>query len=435
MKLSVVGVGYVGLVAAACFAEGGNHVICVDNDKKKINNLKKGIIPIYEPGLTELVESNEQAGRLRFTTDLKEGVDNSKIIFLGVGTPSAPDGSADISAVLNVCGQIAEIMQDYRIIVTKSTVPVGTHKQVESLIKSKTDQPFDYVSNPEFLKEGAAVEDFMKPDRVIVGTNNQEVRELFKQLYAPFMRKSSRIIFMDPASAEMTKYAANVMLATRISFMNELSGLCEKKGADIEMVRHGIGSDPRIGNSFLFAGVGYGGSCFPKDVRALIYIGRQEDYPMTIAEAVQDANHRQHDRFAHKILNYFKGKEKQTTLAVWGLAFKAKTDDVRESPAIWCIEKFVRAGMAVRAFDPEAMDSARVVLEDSITYGKDEYSILDGADALVVLTDWQPFRTPDFDAIKEKLNQPVIFDGRNLFNIDIMKRQDMTYHSMGRLQT
>lgn len=285
MKVAAVGVGYVGLVAAACFADGGNHVVCVDTDKKKIDDLNKGIIPIYEPGLAEIVKRNKDAGRLVFTTDLKQGVDSSLLIFLGVGTPSAPDGSADISAVLSAAEQIAGLMTEYRIIVTKSTVPVGTHKVVSELIASKTEVPFDYVSNPEFLKEGSAVEDFMKPDRVIIGTTNPAVMELMKVLYAPYMRKSSRILFMDPASAEMAKYAANVMLATRISFMNELSALCESCGADIESVRAGIGSDGRIGNAFLFAGVGFGGSCFPKDVRALIYKGRQMDVPMRIAEA------------------------------------------------------------------------------------------------------------------------------------------------------
>lgn len=397
MKVSVVGVGYVGLVAAACFAEGGNHVVCVDNDPKKIENLNNGIIPIYEPGLTEIVKNNHAAGRLRFTTDLKEGIDNSLLIFLGVGTPSADDGSADISVVLKVAEQIAELMTEYRIIITKSTVPIGTHKLVSDIIKAKTAVEFDYVSNPEFLKEGAAVEDFMKPDRVIIGTTNPAVRELMKQLYAPFMRKSSRIIFMDPASAEMTKYAANVMLATRISFMNELSALCDTFGADVELVRNGIGSDSRIGNSFLFAGVGYGGSCFPKDVKALAFMGRQQNCPMTIAEAAQDANYKQHDRFAQKILDYYKDRESKTTLAAWGLAFKAKTDDIRESPAIWCIKKFIDAGIKIKAYDPEAMSAAIALLDGKIQAGKNDYDILDGADGLVIFTDWQQFRTPDFE--------------------------------------
>jgi len=432
MKISVVGIGYVGLVAAGCLAESGNHVICVDNDEEKIQNLKKGVIPIYEPGLADIVKENEKAGRLSFTTDLKTAVNDSKLIILGVGTPSADDGSADISAVLDVCGQIAEYMKDYKIIVTKSTVPVGTHKKVIEVIKDKTDVPFDYVSNPEFLKEGSAVGDFAKPDRVIIGTDSPEAQEVMKQLYSPFMRKGSRIIFMDPASAELTKYAANVMLAARISFMNELSSMCDKFGADIEKVRAGVGADPRIGNSFLFAGVGYGGSCFPKDVRALIHMGRQAGCRMTIAEAVQQANYTQHERFADKILNYFKGRETRIVLAVWGLAFKAKTDDVRESPAIWCIKKFLQAGMKIRAFDPEAMEAAKTVLNNNIEAGQDDYKILNGANALVIFTDWQQFRTPDFDSIKEKLKKPVIFDGRNLYEPAYMKKMGFEYYCIGR---
>jgi UDPglucose 6-dehydrogenase len=432
MKIAVVGIGYVGLVAAAGLSESGNHIICVDNDENKIRSLKKGIIPIYEPGLAEIIKENEKAGRLSFTTDLKAAVDDCKLIILGVGTPSADDGSADISAVLDVCGQIAEYMKDYRIIITKSTVPVGTYKKVTELIKSKTKVRFDYVSNPEFLKEGSAVADFAKPDRVIIGTDNPEVQEIMKQLYSPFMRKGSRIIFMSPASAELTKYASNVMLATRISFMNELSGLCDKFGADIEEVRAGVGSDPRIGNSFLFAGVGFGGSCFPKDVKALIHIGRENNCRMTIVEAVQQANYVQHNRFADKILNYFKGRENKTILAVWGLAFKAKTDDVRESPAVWCIKKFVQSGMKIRAFDPEAMETAKTVLNNSIETGKDDYSILSGADGLVIFTEWQQFRTPDFDLIKEKLKKPVIFDGRNLYEPAYMKKMGFEYYCIGR---
>jgi UDPglucose 6-dehydrogenase len=432
MKIAVVGVGYVGLVAAGCLAESGNHVICVDNDEKKIENLKNGVIPIYEPGLEEIVKNNERSGRLFFTTDLKEGVDKSKVIFIGVGTPSAPDGSADISAVLKTCESIAEYMTEYKVIVVKSTVPIGTYKKVTELMKNKTNVPFDYVSNPEFLKEGTAVDDFTKPDRVVIGTTSAEAQELMRQIYSSFMRKSSRIIFMDPASAETAKYAANVMLATRISFMNELSGLCEISGADIEKVREGIGSDPRIGNSFLFAGAGYGGSCFPKDVKALIYIGRQHNYPMTIAEAVQQVNYNQHDRFANKVLKYFSGRENKTVLAVWGLAFKPKTDDVREAPAIWCINKFVQKGMTVRAYDPEASQTARAVLPSSVEISDSDYQIMDDADALVIFTEWQQFRTPDFDVIRSKLKKPVIFDGRNLYQPSYMKKQGFEYYCIGR---
>ncbi len=432
MRISVVGIGYVGLVAAACLADGGNYVICVDNDKKKIGNLKKGIIPIYEPGLTEIIKHNEASGRLHFTTDLKDGVENSTIIFLAVGTPSSSDGSADISAVLEVCGQIADLMDGYKIIVTKSTVPVGTHKKVTEIISSRTSQPFDYVSNPEFLKEGSAVDDFTKPDRIIIGTSNPDVKDVFRQLYAPFMRKKSRIIFMDAASAEMTKYAANCMLATRISFMNELSGLCEKVGADIEQLRMGIGSDSRIGNAFLFPGVGFGGSCFPKDVRALIHTGKQNSCEMTIVESVQKANINQQERFVEKVIDYYSDKLKETTLAVWGLSFKAKTDDIRESPAIFCIEKFIEAGIKVKAYDPEAMEAAKQLLGDKIETSKDSYKVLDNCDGLIILTDWQEFRNPDFELIKRKLKKAVIFDGRNLYEPQYVSKQGIEYHSIGR---
>lgn len=428
MKVAVVGVGYVGLVAAACLADGGNHVTCVDNDSEKIEKLKNGIIPIYEPGLTEIVKRNIESRRLMFSTDLKEGVENSLIIFLGVGTPSAADGSANISAVLSAAQSIAEIMTEYRIIVTKSTVPVGTHQIVSDLISSKTEVPFDYVSNPEFLKEGSAVDDFLKPDRVIIGTNNPAVMEIMKVLYGPFMRKSSRILFMDPASAEMAKYAANTMLATRISFMNELSALCEAYGADIENVRSGIGSDSRIGNAFLFAGVGFGGSCFPKDVRALIYMGKHKGVPMTIAKSVRQANYAQHDRFARKVLDYFADR-KGVKLGVWGLAFKARTDDIRESPALYCIKQFLETGMQISAFDPEAGCGE---LEDRIKKVNNAYDVLDGSDALVIFTDWQEFRTPDFEQIARRLNQPIIFDGRNLYSPAFVKKQGIEYHSIGR---
>jgi len=432
MQICVVGIGYVGLVTSACLAEAGSKVICVDNDGGKIANLKNGVIPIYEPGLTEMVKRNEKLGRLEFTTDLKYGVDNSLIIFIAVGTPSAPDGSSDISAVLSVADSIAEYISDYRIIATKSTVPVGTYQKVTDVIKSKTEFRFDYVSNPEFLKEGAAVEDFMSPDRIIIGTTNPPVRAIMQQLYSPFMRKSSRILFMDPVSAEMTKYAANTMLATRISFMNELSALCEKLGADIELVRQGLGSDSRIGSAFLFPGVGYGGACFPKDIRALVHTGSDHGVEMTIARAVQQVNINQQERFAERILNYFDGSEDRTTLAVWGLAFKARTDDVRESPAISCIRKFLDRRMKIKAYDPEAASSAMAALDGQIETVQNGYDALDGADALVIFTDWQEFRNPDFEIIAKKLNKPVIFDGRNLYNRDIVRKAGIEYHSIGR---
>ena len=432
MNVSVVGIGYVGLVTASCLAEAGNRVTCVDNDSDKIERLKNGHIPIYEPGLTELVQHNEKAGRLHFTTELKEAVDDSLIIYLAVGTPSAPDGSADISAVLSVSESIAELMTDYRIIVTKSTVPVGTYQKVNEVIKSRTETPFDYVSNPEFLKEGSAVEDFMRPDRIIIGCESPQVREIMKQICSPFMRKGNRIVFMDPASAEMTKYAGNAMLATRISFMNELSGLCEKVGASIDMVRQGLGSDTRIGRSFLFAGVGYGGSCFPKDVRALIHTGRVNGVEMQVAQTVQQANTEQQKRFADKVIKHFAGKEQQTTLGVWGLAFKAKTDDIRESPAVFCVEQFVKAGIKVRAYDPEAAAAASEALGGAIETFENGYDALDGSDALVILTDWQEFRNPDFEAMKSRLKKPVIFDGRNLYDLDYVSRAGFVYHSVGR---
>jgi UDPglucose 6-dehydrogenase len=432
MKVSVVGIGYVGLVAAACLADGGNHVICIDKDQNKIDNLLKGVIPIYEPGLTEVVKKNVDAGRLVFTTDLKEGIENSLLVFLAVGTPSADDGSADISAVLAVSEQIAKAMPGYRIIVTKSTVPVGTHRKVSDVMLKNTSHPFDYVSNPEFLKEGTAVEDFMMPDRVIIGTTNPAVMEIMKQLYSPFMRKSARMLFMDPASAEMTKYAANAMLATRISFMNEVSQLCDKFGADVEMVRQGVGSDKRIGNSFLFPSVGYGGSCFPKDVKALVYMASEFGMDMSIARTVEEVNFRQQDMFAQRIMDYFAGQSDQINLAVWGLAFKAKTDDVRESPALRCIAKLLDNGIKVKAYDPEAASNAYVQLNGRIEISQDSYGILNGADALVIFTEWQEFRNPDFEEIAKRLKNPVLFDGRNLYEPGYIKKQGIEYHCIGR---
>jgi len=432
MQICVVGIGYVGLVTAGCLAEAGNNIVCVDNDSEKIARLKDGVIPIFEAGLTEIVKRNEKLGRLRFTTDLKFGVDNSLIIFLAVGTPSAQDGSADISSILSVAADIAENLNDYRIIATKSTVPVGTHKKVTDIIKSKTKTPFDYVSNPEFLKEGAAVEDFMRPDRIIVGTTNPEVQKIMKQLYSPFMRKRSRILFMDPASAEMTKYAANTMLATRISFMNEISALCEKLGANIERVRQGLGSDSRIGSAFLFPGVGFGGSCFGKDIRALIHTGSLNGVEMTIAKSIQQVNINQQERFAKRITDYFAGREDQTTLAIWGLAFKAKTNDVRESPAIYCIKKFLDCKMKIRAYDPEANSAALTALEDKIETLQNGYDALENADALLIFTDWQEFRNPDLGLIATKLKKSVIFDGRNLYDPDVVKNAGFEYYSIGR---
>jgi len=432
MKVGVVGVGYVGLVTAACFADSGIDVTCVDNNEQKVQDLNEGVIPIYEPGLTEIVQRARASGRLHFTTSLNEAVDTSLLLFIAVGTPSAADGSADISAVLSVAEEIAGLMNGYRILITKSTVPVGTHQRVSEVVAAKTQHPFDYVSNPEFLKEGSAVDDFMKPERVIIGATDPKVQEIMRHLYAPFMRRGNRMIFMDPASAELSKYAANCMLATRISFMNELSMLCEKVGADIELVRAGIGSDSRIGNSFLFAGVGFGGSCFPKDVRALIYTGEGQDCPMSIVQAARAVNHRQQERFARQIIDYFQPQERRTTLAVWGLAFKAKTDDIRESPAIFCVEEFIKAGISVKAYDPEAVQTAQAHFGDKVTFCPDYYDTLEGADGLVVMTDWQQFRNPDFARIAQRLNRPVLFDGRNLYEPSYIKEMGLEYHCLGR---
>jgi len=432
MKICVVGIGYVGLVTAACLAETGNNVVCVDRDGDKITGLKDGVIPIYESGLTEMVKHNQKLGRLHFTTDLKYGVDNSLIIFLGVGTPSAPDGSADISAILSVAANIAENLNDYRIIVTKSTVPIGTYKKITDIIKSRTEMPFDYVSNPEFLREGSAIDDFMRPERIIIGTTNPAVKEIMKQLYDPFMRKSKRVLFMDIVSAEMTKYAANAMLATRVSFMNEISALCERIGADVEQVRQGVGSDSRIGPSFLFPGVGFGGSCLPKDVQALIHTGDEHGVEMKIAKSVQQVNINQQERFAQRIKDYFAGREDKTTLAVWGLAFKAKTDDVRESPAIYCIRKFLDWGMKIKAYDPEAGPAAMTALDGKIEIIKNGYDGLDNANALIVFTDWQEFRNPDLEAIAAKLKKRVIFDGKNLYDPKVLEKAGFEYYSIGR---
>jgi len=432
MKISVVGTGYVGLVAGACLADSGHDVICVDVDESKIRKLRDGVIPIYEPGLTEIVQRNSKFGRLTFTTKLEEAVKKSRMIFIAVGTPPAADGSADLSAIFNVATSIARTMDGYRVIVMKSTVPVGTSTRIAELIKSNTEHPFDYVSNPEFMKEGAAIEDFTRPDRVVIGTNTPAAAEIMREVYAPFMRRDERLFIMDPVSAEMTKYAANALLATKISFINEIAGLCERFNADIEAVRRGIGSDSRIGTAFLYAGVGYGGSCFPKDVSALIATGRALDHPLTLCEAVNEVNQRQRRVFAQRVIDHFGPACKSTTLAVWGLAFKAKTDDVRESPAITGIEMFLKAGMKVRAHDPEAMPNAASELGNSVTMCDDGYAALEGADALIVFTDWPEFRRPDFDRIARLLKKPVIFDGRNLYEPALMAKRGFHYVCIGR---
>jgi UDPglucose 6-dehydrogenase len=432
MRICTVGAGYVGLVSAACLAEAGNEVICVDKDEGRIARLCLGVVPIYEPGLERLVERNLRSGRLRFTTDLRDGVHRSLIIILAVGTPPAADGSSDMSFVDAVVTRIGELLEEYRVIVMKSTVPVGTHARIIAALRSRTSVPFDYVANPEFLKEGGAVEDFMRPDRVIIGTTSPRARDVMAELYAPFMRKSNRILFMDPMSAEMTKYAANAMLATRISFMNEIAALCEKVGADVEHVRRGLGSDPRIGSAFLFPGVGFGGSCFPKDITSLIHTGRSHGLPMDVAEAVWRVNRSARERFAERVGEYFSGRESGTTLAVWGLAFKANTDDVRESPALYCVGRFLELGMRVKAYDPEAGQAAQAALNGQMQLCGNAYEALDGSDGLVVLTDWQEFRTPDFEAIRNRLKRPVIFDGRNLYDPARARQAGLEYYGVGR---
>ncbi|RIK65841.1 MAG: UDP-glucose 6-dehydrogenase [Planctomycetota bacterium] len=432
MRVSVVGTGYVGLVAGACFSDVGNHVICVDVDRAKVEALRRGEIPIYEPGLSEIVHRNAKAGRLEFTTDLAHAVANSLIVFLAVGTPQADNGHADLRSLLSVAEEIGKRMDGYRIIVTKSTVPVGTHKRVANAVRPHTQHPFDVVSNPEFMKEGAAVDDFTKPDRVVIGTTNPAVVEIMKQLYAPFMRKQERILVMDPASAEMTKYAANALLAIKVSFMNEIANLCERYGANVELVRVGVGSDSRIGHPFLFPGVGYGGSCFPKDVSALVMMGREVGYEPRITQAAQETNQLQRRHFAQRVIDHFAGRT-GVTLAVWGLAFKGRTDDVREAPAITAIKMFVDSGMTIRAHDPEAIRNARQAINsDKVSYFEDGYAALDGADGLVVFTDWQEFRVPDFEMMARRLKTRVIFDGRNLYDPAFMKRQGFEYHSVGR---
>jgi len=433
MNVCVIGTGYVGLVAGTCFADGGNHVICVDKDASKVERLKKGEVPIYEPGLAEVIQRSVKAGRLEFTTDLDESVRKSLVVFIAVGTPQDDDGSADLSAVIAVAGAIGKAMDGYRIVVTKSTVPVGTHKKVEAAITAVTDHPVDVVSNPEFMKEGAAVEDFTKPDRVVIGTNNPAVVEIIKQLYSPFMRKRERLLVMDPASAEMTKYAANTLLATKVSFMNEVATLCEKYGADVETVRIGVGSDSRIGHPFLFPGVGYGGSCFPKDVSAFVYMGREVGAPAVVAEAVQERNRMQRKGFAERIVEYYGDKLQGKTIAAWGLAFKGRTDDIREAPAIDVIRLLLEKGATIRAHDPEAMPNTKAELgEKGISYHDNAYDALQGADMLVVFTDWPEFRTPSFDKIKAGLAKPVIFDGRNLYDPPFVAKQGIEYHSVGR---
>src|SRR3954463_10085921 len=415
MKIAVIGTGYVGLVAGACLAENGNDVICIDKDAAKVRALQRGRIPIYEPGLEELVRRNRAEKRLTFTTDLAKGVRASQILFIAVGTPTGEDGSADLRHVLEVARQIGKAMNGYKVIVDKSTVPVGTSEKVREVVKKETSHPFSVVSNPEFLKQGAAIDDFMKPDRVVIGAEDQRAAEIMKELYAPFTRTGAPIMMMDCASAELCKYAANAMLATRISFMNEVANVCELVGADVDQVRRAVGSDRRIGASFLFPGVGYGGSCFPKDVKALMHFAGEKAYDFRILHAVEDVNDFQKTRLLGKMKQHF-GSLKGKRIAVWGLAFKPKTDDMREAPAVPLITALLDAGASVAAYDPEAAKVARTIFGTRVDFKEKSYEALAGADGLAIVTEWHEFREPDWARIKKSLKTPVVFDGRNIYN-------------------
>lgn len=437
MKIAIVGTGYVGLVTGTCFAEMGTEVFCVDVDTEKIENLKQGIIPIYEPGLEDMVHRNQLAGRLHFTTDLKECLDEVEVLFSAVGTPPDEDGSADLKYVLEVARTVGRHINKHILVVTKSTVPVGTAQKVRQAIQEELDKrgvkiEFDVASNPEFLKEGAAISDFMSPDRVVVGVESERAEELMTRLYRPFLLNNFRVIFMDVPSAEMTKYAANAMLATRISFMNDIANLCEIVGADINMVRKGIGSDNRIGNRFLYAGIGYGGSCFPKDVKALINTAKLNNYPMRILQAVEEVNEEQKSLLFHKLEKHFNGDLKGKRIALWGLAFKPETDDMREAPSLVLIEKLLAAGCEVYAYDPVAVEEAKRRIGDSVHYAKDIYDAVVDADALLLVTEWKEFRMPSWSAIKKLMSTPLVLDGRNIYDIKEMEENGFVYHCIGR---
>jgi UDPglucose 6-dehydrogenase len=439
MKLAVIGSGYVGLTSGACFADMGNNVICVDNDSRKIDMLNRGEIPIFEPGLESMVKRNVAEGRISFSTDIKKAVEESLILFIAVGTPPEEDGSADLSHVLAAAGEIAEYMNDYKIIVDKSTVPVGTADRVKARIREVLEQrgsklDFDVVSNPEFLKEGAAIEDFMRPDRVVIGTDSEQAAHAMRTLYAPFNRTHDRVIVMSIRSAEMTKYAANALLATKISFINEISRLCEAYGADVEEVRNGIGSDSRIGYKFIYPGVGYGGSCFPKDIKALIHMSSAVAYDSRILKAVEAVNQDQKHLLVQKLISHFGQNLQGKTFAVWGLAFKPQTDDMREAPATVIIRALIAAGAKVRAFDPVAMNEAKRILGnlEGFILCSDEYEALKGADAMLLITEWRQFRYPDFKRIKAELKEAVIFDGRNQYEPKALREMGFTYYGIGR---
>jgi len=432
MKITVVGTGYVGLVTGTCLAETGNTVTCVDIDETKVNKLKNGKITIYEPGLEKLFERNLKEERLQFTTNLKQGIKEAEIVFLALPTPPGEDGSADLRYVLGVAEDMGKLLTDYKVIIDKSTVPVGTAEKVHEAIAKNYRGEFDVVSNPEFLREGVAVDDFMKPDRIVIGTVSDRAKKLLEQLYAPYVRQGNPIIFMDERSAELTKYAANSFLATKISFMNEIAQLCERLGADVDMVRKGIGSDDRIGRRFLFPGIGYGGSCFPKDVKALVHSSWEVGYDFRILDAVMDVNERQKKHLVTKIKDYFNDNIAGRHFAVWGLAFKPNTDDIREAPALEIIDALLDGGATVTVFDPEAMGNVKKLLGDKITYAESQYECLKGADALIIATEWNEFRTPDFLKIVSTLKRKVIFDGRNLFDTEAIKELGFYYECIGR---
>ena len=433
MNIAVVGTGYVGLVTGTCFAETGNNVICVDIDASKVAKMQEGHVPIYEPDLENLFLRNTKQGRLSFTTNLEEAVKGSEIIFLALPTPPGEDGSADLSYILGVADDLSKIITDYKIVIDKSTVPVGTAEEVEKRLLANLDASlFDVVSNPEFLREGVAVDDFMKPDRVVIGTNSEKTEKRLKDLYAPFVRQGNPIIFMDIRSAEMTKYAANSYLATRISFMNEIANLCDKLGADVDMVRRGMGSDSRIGKRFLFPGVGYGGSCFPKDVKALYKTAMANEYDFKILDSVMSVNKIQKQILVEKIKDFYDGDVKDKTIAIWGLAFKPETDDIREAPALEIIQLLLNHGVNIKVFDPEAMENVKALFGEKLTYADNQYEALQNADALAIVTEWAAFRNPNFDKIKSTIKSPIIFDGRNLYNTERMEELGFHYESIGR---
>lgn len=433
MQIAIIGTGYVGLVTGTCFAETGNNVVCIDINEDKVKKLQAGESPIYEPGLDVLLERNIKEKRITFTTSLKEGIKDAKVIFLALPTPPGKDGAADLQYVLDVAGQLSEIINTYTVIVNKSTVPVGTAEKVAKVLSQKLDtELFDVVSNPEFLREGVAVEDFMKPDRVVIGTSSDKAKKIMEELYHPFVRQGNPIYFMNERSSEMTKYAANAYLAMRISFMNEIANLCEKAGANVDMVRVGIGSDSRIGKRFLFPGVGYGGSCFPKDVKALARTAYEMEYDFRIVNTVMQVNELQKLRLGRKIKEVFGNNLSGRTIAIWGLAFKPETDDIREAPALELIEELLTAGATVRAFDPEAMPNVKNIFGDKVIFTEDQYSALEEADALAIVTEWSEFRNPNFERINKLLANPFIFDGRNVYTLERMEEKGFYYESIGR---